>query len=807
MGGPHFTNPGTVGRASSRAVALAPRRGVALVVTLLMLSVITFLAITFLVLSHRERGAVSTTTDQTTAGFTAEAGMERAKAEILARMIALTNDQNYDLFVSTNFINSAGFDPRAADYRTNVNYNHLVGGGGPLTLRDSLENLANLLYDPRPPVFVVPNRQNPNHTEFRYYLDLNRNGRYDTNGFGPEIGFDGLAIPNPTNKLISISNFFVGDPEWIGVLEHPDRPHSADNKFVARYAYIVLPAGKTLDINTIHNQAYDANKKDTDADGDYYYRNQGVGTWEDNLAAFLVDLNTNMYPAAPSAYNYYVLGGAHQLSGNAFADAGAFYRYRLNGLPTGTAAIDYSMMNLSPATNLFRGGAAAFSRDNIDEYSDGPLMTNNSIIETVATRDLINKPWSGADNPYHYFTPQEFFNPAETSGGTLPANYGFTNRLLSAGAQADSYDRYTFYRMLAQLGTDSAPEQNKININYANLDANGNVVPGMETNLISWSDPAAATMYGRPGLEMFFNVAADRLLRTNTSIWLSSSDTNAFRLTFGVTNVFGLTPNASGVTGIPVFASLTDPLTHLTTNVFGYTPGVHRLLQVVANIYDASTNSYYPSVFRPIFRQNTGLGFTNVFIVGYRLITNNNIVIAGSAPHMVDLTDNSGGTNSITRIPAIGQSWQDDVNEPLVFGIPLVVGAKKGFPNFNKFAMESAMTASRTLGFHRAANGPVDQTNEMYTLSVTNVFGVQAWNPYRTPFQGQLQMIIAGDVVLALTNEFGTILGPDNLPLTNDIPFGIVTNFNSWVWPGVSPPTVCQTRFRLWSPLRRVISS
>src|SRR6202167_6223378 len=32
-----------------------------------------------------------------------------------------------------------------------------------------------------------------------------------------------------------------------------------------------------------------------------------------------------------------------------------------------------------------------------------------------------------------------------------------------------------------------------------------------------------------------------------------------------------------------------------------YTPAVHRLLQVSANIYDATTTNYYPSVFRPLF--------------------------------------------------------------------------------------------------------------------------------------------------------------------------------------------------------------
>ena len=45
-----------------------------------------------------------------------------------------------------------------------------------------------------------------------------------------------------------------------------------------------------------------------------------------------------------------------------------------------------------------------------------------------------------------------------------------------------------------------------------------------------------------------------------------------------------------------------------------YTPAVHRLLQVTANIFDATSTNYYPSVFRPVFSQDAS---GNVFIVGY----------------------------------------------------------------------------------------------------------------------------------------------------------------------------------------------
>src|ERR1700688_3446774 len=75
----------------------------------------------------------------------------------------------------------------------------------------------------------------------------------------------------------------------------------------------------------------------------------------------------------------------------------------------------------------------------------------------------------------------------------------------------------------------------------------------------------------------FFSTLADKMLRNTFS--------------FGVTN-------------IPVYVN----------GQFVYSPAVNRVLQLAANVYDASTNSFYPDVFRPIF-EHDAVG--NVFIVGY----------------------------------------------------------------------------------------------------------------------------------------------------------------------------------------------
>jgi hypothetical protein len=667
---------------------LPSSRGVALVITLIMLSVITFMAVTFLVLSHRERGSVTTTTDQTSAGFTAESALERAKAEILARIVALTNDQNFDLIVSTNFINYNGFDPGAFDYRTNVNYDHEIGGG-PLTGNEPLQNLTNLFYNPRPPVFIVTNRAFPDFTDFRYYLDLNRNGRYDTNGLQPEIGINGLAIV-VSNTVVS--NFYVGDPEWIGVLEHPDQPHSANNKFVARYAYIVLPAGKTLDANYIHNQAV---TRTLDTANDGYARNQGVGSWEINLAALLADLNTNQwYRDNGLSALYYQYNRTNLLlanSGYAFEDALAFLNYRY--------ATNYA--TLWPATSYFPNNAAVLRIDNIDEYSDGPLMFGNTITEGVLNGDPVTAPWAGADNTNHYFTPQEFFDPAKTSGF-------FTNRLLATGTNADSYDRYTFYRMLAQLGTDSTPEQNKININYVNVDSSGNVVPGMETNLIPWQP-----------LQLF---------------------TNAAQKIFAQLNLRDGYNNLITITNIPLYP----------TNY--YTPAVHRVLQLAANMFEVTSTNLYPCSYRPHFNLNVVGTNNNIIISGYDLVNGADLFV----------TDTTNLTVPIDLYVATNRasiSWGVQPVHMNVYGAPWVIGARKGFPNLNEIVMQSASQITRKLKVQRPATTTTDtsqiQMTQLLMAGVSNTIGVEVWNSYSNNYPRAVYIQADGSLSMTLTNNFG----------------------------------------------------
>jgi hypothetical protein len=809
-----------------RPACFTPRasQGVALVITLIMLSVITFMAVTFLVLSHRQRGSVTTTTDQAEARFAAETARERAQAEIVSRMRAFTNDQNLDLTVTTNFINAAGFDPTVVDPQANlanINYDHTTPPWKPLTADQVRQVLTNLLYNPRPPVFVT-NRSVPNSQEFRFYLDLNRNSRYDTNGYLPAISPDpGNPYYNATNGAlmavptagITVSNFFVGDPEWIGVLEYPDRPHSANNRFIARYAYLVSPAGKTLDVNYIHNEAALIPPSVTDYS---FRRNMGVGTWEINLAAFLADLNTNQwYPNDSLAYyNYLPLVRQNPYArGYAFQDANSILNYRYG--PGG-------WNNLLSLYQSF-GQAAIFQNDLIDEFGGGgPLTSYMTGVGLPATDGDIGRlkaaGWPGADNPNHFFQPGDFYHPEIISPAFV------TNRLLSAGltnslyanSTNSSYDCYTFYRMLAQLGSDSTPERDKIDVNYRNV-ANGVISPGLETNLYVWN------------ANDFFTNAANKLLRAYTANWFNASHSNFFG-TYGMTNAFGVTNIPVYMTGsfteTNVIAGITNVYTHYSTNRFTYTPSIHRILQLTANIFDAAdtngvlplpngpnvTNSIRaPTVWRPIFRRNLGAVATNVFIVGYVEVPQGALNLRGAnlqrllgagAYPMVDL-DNSADRFSI---PQLGTPYKGNQNEVMVYGIPMVVGAKKGLPNFNKFALQNAVTVTRKLNFHRNGTGKsaTFNTNQNFLLNITNSFGVQAWNSYSNAFTRNVQMIVVGDVALALTNEFGKILYSSNsftsgFPLSNDIAFSTSTNFAGW--PGFGKAAISSSAYSFVVPL------
>jgi len=109
----------------------SPRRGIALVITLLMLSVVTITAVAFLAVSRRERASVATAAEQADARAMVDTALRHAEGRILSRIAATTNRlASVSYFVSTNYANPrfrnqpGSHYVETRDYRqlTNVSY-------------------------------------------------------------------------------------------------------------------------------------------------------------------------------------------------------------------------------------------------------------------------------------------------------------------------------------------------------------------------------------------------------------------------------------------------------------------------------------------------------------------------------------------------------------------------------------------------------------------------------------------------------------------------------------------------------------
>ena len=213
-----------------------------------------------------------------------------------------------------------------------------------------------------------------------------------------------------------------------------------------------------------------------------------------------------------------------------------------------------------------------------------------------------------------------------------------------------------------------------------------------------------------------------------------------------------------------------------------YTPSVHRLLQVTANLYDATTNRtvtgypYLPSVFQPIFAgQNGQSGDQMIYISGYREVTAADtlaLVFNPTPPH--DLSDPN-----------------DRMVKPLdmVYGIPLVIGAKKGFPNFNKLAMQTQVQVARKLQFHRPGTlttAAVNEIDQMFVVGISNVLGVEAWNSYATAYPRDIQIVAWPDISVLATNlETQTWLNaPPLMSRWRLWPSPVITNIAANMWAG-----------------------
>ena len=264
----------------------------------------------------------------------------------------------------------------------------------------------------------------------------------------------------------------------------------------------------------------------------------------------------------------------------------------------------------------------------------------------------------------------------------------------------------------------------------------------------------------------FFNTVADRLLRESTANWLNQNFA-------AYTNNFGAsTTQPFGVCNIPVYVN----------GQFVYTPAVQRLLQVSANICDATTTNFYPTVFRPLFSTD---GAGDVYITGYTNLNSAAGPNTVSGPDDVQLSQPFDVT-TIAALPVAITNVPDNI-----YGVPWIIGVKKGFPNFNEFALENNLAITRRLQLTRNTNSflpVITSTNQMYLMSLTGSLGVELWNSYAASYPGTILIGVNETASLTITNDDP---GFDSHPgIAQPISFS-TNNFSSpyviTFWPGTAP--------------------
>ncbi len=599
-------------------------RGVALITTLIMLALVTSMSVAFLALTRREKGSVTNTERLSTSGQLAQMAFNRAQVEVASRMISSGNRHAYDLLVSTNYSNG-GF---ISGDTTTINANYTYSSGFALSMADQVQNIANLFYDPRPPVYVDTNASGTTGPlDFRFYNDLNRNRRFEATGVFDEYdNFNNNLGPRP----------FTGDPQWVGALERPESRHSGNNLFLGRYAFMALPAGKSLDLNWIHNQA-----KYIAPNLEGYVRNHGYLPSEMNLAAFLVGLNTNAWPLNSYVYQPGLLLAS---GGTAFQDALALSYYRANS----------NYFSLSNISHLFGPvGTTELSINLLDDYGDGFtdangnrfLMTGTSLPTVLGRDDNVLPgsipPWFGSPKPRPYFDiMSDLFR---TGRAYAPMVARMTSRM---NVPPGHYDRYTFYRLAAQLAADSELDRttHQIHLNYNNLtygrfradvDVNGSTdtifVPDFSVNngqLVTFTEELfpGGTVTPSGGLPQFvsrrityraFNVTYvpagvtfQITLDGVNALDINAGPAGTYSYVYSLTAPFDANRQTDFIPWEPVqfFGSVANALLkqHHGLSIDGqgpniqlypnnnFTADVRRTLQLAANIYEATRGARYP---------------------------------------------------------------------------------------------------------------------------------------------------------------------------------------------------------------------
>ena len=235
---------------------LKPEKAAVLIVALIMLAMVTFLVVAFVGFARFERASVASSLRQTEVSFISGS----------SQSIALTNAMN-SIFTDKN---------------------------GTASLRVSIVSSVNQ----QAPVYIDSTGDGVQDTNSTY---LNLNAERNN----PLLGGDPFFQPSDPATGV------FGDPEWIGLLENPNEPHSSKNRFVARMAYLTVPVSEILNVRYNHRfGSLDLASHD---------RGQGDSPHSINLAAPLFHMHPELF-SNPSYDPSLYAGAMHEL-GAAVGDA------------------------------------------------------------------------------------------------------------------------------------------------------------------------------------------------------------------------------------------------------------------------------------------------------------------------------------------------------------------------------------------------------------------------------------------------------------------------------------------------------
>ncbi len=209
---------------------------------------------------------------------------------------------------------------------------------------------------------------------------------------------------------------------------------------------------------------------------------------------------------------------------------------------------------------------------------------------------------------------------------------------------------------------------------------------------------------------------------------------------------------------------------------------------------EATTNSPYPCIYRPYFSSPDG---TNIIIRGYELVNGPDSL--PTDPSLltipIDLNDSTSRSQITSNVTFVN-----------VYGVPWIIGAKKGFANFNQASLQTVSTMTRKIQVTRPIDNGGSIRNgyhykQMLLLSVSSRVAVGVWNSYQTNYPNATQIPIpAREVYIqadgifsgALTNTAGpgVTAAKYNVGGPSPAPRGSITlAASTWKGTGVIPGT------------------